>query len=123
MSIILIIVLFLIIFWLIVQNVKLQQELIDPKKCPSIKGEFGVTAKKAFFDGASIATLKTCGVSSNETCFKAVNNVDEAMSYCNSYSNICNAFIYEAENKNVYIVDATKILGDYGTGDLFIRQI
>lgn len=130
MIILIILLLFLIIgiVILIFINTKLRSDLIDPKKCPIVNGDFGVNGGKSYNInsgiGGQLATISRCDgiIPGQSICTKKVNNINDAIIYCNTYSSFCDAFVYSFTNKEVTIVDPKQSLVSDVNYDLYQRQ-
>lgn len=111
------------IIYMISVNVKLSQSRIDPINCPVIKGDFGVYGAKSYQTGnGATAVLHKCGTSGTDACEAQANNISDAITYCNTYVNYCDAFVFSVTTKRMAIVDTTLQLVSDATYDLYTRQ-
>jgi hypothetical protein len=117
-----IIILVVMIILLIGTNVELAQTLIEPGNCPRTRGDFGVLGAKSYQSNGALASINKCGASGVEICQATANTIGEAITYCNTYVNVCDAFVYSVVAKSVIIVDPTATLSNDVTYDLFQRQ-
>jgi hypothetical protein len=80
-------------------------------------GPYGVQA------GTDALTLNTCGTGGNLPCAFTVNSLAAAEQQCAVYSDICQAFTYNARTSTMNIVQVsnTFVSGD-GQTNLFVRQ-
>lgn len=108
---------------LIALNVRLSQTRINPGNCPSNEGEFGVTGGYSYRNSSSeTAILSKCGPNNSDPCQASALTIAAAIAYCNTYVNICDAFVYSVAAKQVAIVDTTATYTPDTTYDLFKRQ-
>lgn len=105
---------------LILQNVLTSNTKIDPSDIPNVKGYFGVSPQKTYSNQGIVSIVKKCGLSGTLSCTTVVNNLKEAIDYCNQYVVFCDAFIYS--NGSVSIVDPTQTLSSDSNVDLYERQ-
>lgn len=88
------------------------------QKCNAPLGEFAVEPSTI---SNNIKNL--CGPDNNSQCIKQVNNVEEAIKYCNLYSEICDRFMYNEKSKTVTIVDLKGGLSKSPIHNLYTRQV
>jgi hypothetical protein len=107
---------------LIWMNVRLTENRIDPSQCPQTEGNFGVYGGKSYQSSGSLASINTCGANGTDVCQSQANSIKDAITYCNTNINICDAFVYSVPNKQVTIVDKKATLSTDNNYDLFTRQ-
>ena len=97
---------------------------IDPKKCPKVKGNYGVIGQSSLqLSNGNLADKSLCGVNGSELCQATAKDIGEAIIYCETYSNICNAFVYSIQTQTVTIVDERSgILSSNTSYDLYQKQ-
>ena len=102
----------------------IQSSKIDPKNCPQVKGNYGVTGQSAFqLSNGNLADKSLCGNNGTELCQATARNIGEAIIYCETYSNICNSFVYSILTQTVTIVDEqTGTLTSNNSYDLYQKQ-
>ncbi len=88
------------------------------QKCNAPLGEFAIEPSTI---SNNIKNL--CGSNNNSQCTKQVNNVEEAIKYCNLYSEICDRIMYNETSKTVSIVDLKGGLSKSPLHDLYTRQV
>jgi len=107
---------------LIAFNVRLSQTRIDPKTCPSSNGEFGVTGGHSYRNASGTAIIAKCGPNQTSLCQTTAQTIGDAIVYCNTYVNVCDAFVYSVATKQVAIVDTNATYVADSTYDVFKRQ-
>lgn len=103
-------------------NVRLTQERIDPKECPSTRGTYGITPKVSYKRGNNLAILQKCG-KGDENCATTARSPSEVIDYCNSLAHLCDAVVWSSGTSLAYIVDTTATKTDDPSFDLFEPQI
>lgn len=88
------------------------------QKCNAPLGEFAVEPSTISSNIKSV-----CGANNNNQCVKQVNNVEEAIKYCNLYSEICDRFMYNEQSKTVSIIDLKGNLSKSPLHNLYTRQV
>jgi hypothetical protein len=96
---------------------------ISPKLCPHVTGTFGVNPSHSYQKTGGVLAIKsTCGVGLTLPCQATAQTLSDAIAYCNTYINICNAFIYSQTSGQVTIVDETQTSTVDNNYDLYERQ-
>lgn len=88
------------------------------QKCNAPGGEF------ALEHNAFSGNVKNqCGQDRKSPCIKVVNNLGEAVKYCNLYSEICDRFMHTPATNTVSIVDLKGQINKSNLHNLYTRQI
>lgn len=90
---------------------------VHHQNCNAPLGEFALEAGVQ-----SKAVLNICGSDNKSPCIKKVNNLTEAVNYCNLNSKICDRFMYSSQSNTVSIVGLKGTLVDNSQQDLYTRQ-
>ena len=102
-------------------NVALSINLIDPKECPIVNGDFGIIpGTKLITLNGELAQIERCGNTFDLPCNSRVDNLAGAINYCNTYANICTSFVYT--DGIVTIVDSQAVQSSDSNYDLYSRQ-
>lgn len=78
---------------------KKSAELIDPSRCPIVQGNYGVQPLKS---GTSVFR---CGTNGTSECSFTVRSLNEAITTCNNYLNICQGFSYSPSTQNMRFIN------------------
>tara|TARA_R110001632_G_scaffold8832_1_gene34919 strand:- start:53 stop:619 length:567 start_codon:yes stop_codon:yes gene_type:complete len=88
------------------------------KNCNAPMGEFALEPSTL-----SQHTINKCGATNDSQCVNQVTNLEEAVNYCNLYSEICDRFMYNEKSKTVSIVDLKGRLSKSPMHNLYTRQV
>lgn len=115
----------------LVLYLKTKSEKIDPKNCPSTKGNLGVISN---VDPSTTRSIFQCtgnadGSSGTSICqFSGYDDLYSAQQLCDKYpASTCNGFYYDQNNKLVSFVDTSYTISSSSVenstfGNVFIRQ-
>jgi hypothetical protein len=83
---------------------KKSAELIEPSRCPVVRGTYGVNPGKV---GTS---LFMCGTNFTSECvFDGISSLANAIALCNNYINVCKIFSYSPALGTVRFVNDTLV--------------
>jgi hypothetical protein len=99
-------------------SIENKSNYVHHQSCNKPLGEFALEPGTA-----STSILKICGSSGNEVCSKKVNNLTEAVNYCNLNSKICDRFMYNSKTGTVSIVGLKTTLTENNDQDIYTRQL
>lgn len=104
--------------------VKVGIDKIDPSQCSSAKGDFAVQAGQVYKTSTGgVAILKKCGTTGIETCETSVPTLKDAITYCNSYPDVCTHFVFFPQIQSVQIIDTSQTLDTNDPSvDMYVRQ-
>lgn len=108
-------ILFILVVGLIVYNTMITLQRIDPKKCPQIKGSFGVQTRRV------TSIVSKCGISGTDQCsFSNVDDLDAAITRCTILAEVCTSFTYSEITKHMNIV--SNVSTAKGEDNMYTRQ-
>ena len=110
---ILLIILAIVLFFFVRQR----QQLIEPDRCPEIRGNYGVTP------GFTGKPLQSCGNSGNEPCISVEETLEDAINSCNLRADICLRFSYDPGSGETVILNSTEPLEAANRIDVYTRQV
>lgn len=115
--VILVFVLLILLAVVIFFFVRQRQQLIEPDRCPAIKGNYGV------IPGFTGEPIKSCGNGSNESCISIQETLEDAINLCNLRSDICTTFSYDPASGETVILSANNPLRAANRIDVYLRQV
>ena len=122
-SSILLVVVFTSLFYisaamLIYFTTKYKADYVPHYNCNAPMGEFALEPSTF-----SSNVINTCGSDGKSACVKRVNNLQEAVDYCNLNSLICNRMMYNQESRTVSIISLKGKKSNSNKHDIYTRQL
>ena len=109
---ILVILVFILTFLAIRQSIV----MVSPENCPTVGGQYGVTP-----DTTGV-TLQVCGDNKDSECKFQATTLAEAISSCNSRTDICSVFSFDCKSNIVLFIDPNQSFTESAGTDLYTRQ-
>ena len=97
---------------------KYKADYVPHQNCNAPMGEFAL--EPSTFSGN---VINACGSDGNSPCIKRVNNLQQAVDYCNLNSKICNRMMYNSTTKTVSIVSLKGNKTTSSNHDIYTRQL
>ena len=93
-----------------------RQNLVNPKFCPTIKGNYGV------LPGFTAQPIQQCGNNSNEPCTFDSSSLEDAINTCNLRYDICSTFSYDENTGQMQIISPNDVPLAASGINIYIRQ-
>ena len=97
---------------------KYKADYVPHYNCNAPMGEFALEPSTF-----SSNVINACGNDRKSACVKRVNNLQEAVDYCNLNSLICNRMMYNQESRTVSIISLKGKKSSSNKHDIYTRQL
>ena len=97
---------------------KYKADYVPYYNCNAPMGEFALEPSTF-----SSNVINACGRDGKSSCVKRVNNLQEAVDYCNLNSLICNRMMFNQESKTVSIISLKGKKSNSNKHDIYTRQL